>query len=223
MKRINISSIYFFIYSSLVFLSSCDKPDNYGNLEINYQYQAKFSLPIIDSLGITITQNALNIPTYYDSIPDSIKKLIHLPVLKFQSSFPFDFSALIDTTKTKPINKLIFRFAVTNDFPLKGQFSLYLRDVNQTIQDSFNTKLPFPSAIIGDSITIPKDTIEEIAVDTARVKKWTNVKDIMLSGYINNDSLITSKFYRKYYKFKINISAGVEIDFNYNLKAGNGK
>ncbi len=214
MERIKIILLLTFMSALLIIFNSCDKPDNYSKLSLNYQYQAKFSLPIVDSLSITLKQSAINLPYDWEKYPDSLLKT--LPLITFSDSLPFDFKSLADSSKY--IKSLTFRFLVSSDFPQFAEFSLYLRDSVSAAVDSLKTPLKIPQAkLINDTLLAKKDTLESFEIDKTQFQKWDNVKWIVLQGYMKN-AVDSISFYKKYHLYRIIVSAGIRVDFDYPLK-----
>ncbi len=214
MERIKIIIFLTFMSCLLLILNSCDKPDNFSKLNLNYQYQAKFSLPIVDSLSITLKQSAKNLPYNWEKYPDSLLKT--LPVINFSDSLPFDFKSLADSSKY--IKSLTFRFQVSSDFPQFAEFSLYLIDSVSGTVDSLKTPLKIPQAkLINDTTLVKRDTLESFEIDKTQFQKWDNVKWMVLEGYMKN-AVDSISFYKKYHLYRIVISAGIRVDFDYPLK-----
>lgn len=189
---------------------SCEKQDDYSKLLIDYRYQASFSLPIGDS-SLNIENNGIDLPFNWQV--DTV--LEKLDTIKLQQVMIFNF---VNSVKNVDyIKQLFLRIVAQNEFPSGVHLILFFADSSNFILDSLtDEKITIEPANV-DSIgrvIAPGDTIEDIEVIKEHYLKWTDVRSIIVVGYIFKNTKYRNLY--KYYKnYNLKIEMGFRVDFDY--------
>jgi hypothetical protein len=196
-----------FLFSSLLFLVSCEKQDNYSKLLVNYRYEASFSLPIGDT-SLNIENNGRNLPPDWQI--DTI--LQNLDSIELQQKMTFIF--LNSVKEVSYVRRLFLRVLVTNEFPAEAHIMFYFADSLNNILDSLSgVKLISPAIVDSTGKVIHTGyTVQDIEVINNHYNKWGNVQSVYVSGYIIKTS---SNLYKYYKNYRLKIEMGFRVDFDH--------
>jgi hypothetical protein len=205
-----------FILSLILFLaSSCEKQDDFSKIKNDYNYTASFSVPV-GHAAIGMNEVGNHIPPDWNDFPDTLKDFNYI---EFEHTMVFDYKNIVlDTTK---VEALYFALILHNDFPATASFQVYLADADTLKIDSLITDGPqlIEASRIdtsGNVITQGYYLNADIPITREKYSNWNNVKQVIVSGYINNED--HSKKYEYYNNYKVYVEMGVRIDFNFKIR-----
>jgi hypothetical protein len=202
-------------YTALIFISfsiiftSCEKQDDYSKLTANYRYQASFSLPVGDS-SLNIENNGKNLPPDWQI--DTI--LANLDTIFLQQEITFNVANSLKDVNY--IRSLFLVVAATNEFPAGAHLRLYFADSSDVIVDSISDERNIPPANVDSlgKVLTTGYTIIPIEVFKDHYNKWSNVQNIIVTGFIFR----TTKYrhlYKYYKNYKLKIEMGFRVDFDH--------
>jgi hypothetical protein len=203
----------YFAFVIIIFsliLASCEKQDDYNKLLLDYQYQGSFSLPLGDTI-LTIKNNGINLPSNWQT--DTIFE--KLDSIELHQKITFDFIGSVSSVDY--IGRLILRVISTNEFPAEAHFNLYFADSLNALIDSLPNEKIIILPSYNDSLGRVIDhgyNIQDFEVINEHYIKWTNVKSIILNGYILKNTKYRN-LYKYYQNYKLKIIMAVRIDFDH--------
>jgi hypothetical protein len=199
----------------IIFINSCDKPDDLSKINTDYQYQGSLALPVGNS-KLTLQYNS-TIDTSWLIFPDSIlPKTITIPL---DDTIPFDFASIGEFNKIKGITLFIH---LSNYYPMVDTFQLFLADSNKVVtQNIAPKKIIISSATFKDNDTVPsvpaQKILDRIIFNRDSRNNWTDVKYFIINGTLTND--LSHKNLFKYFKnYYLQVYIVLQVDFDFNTK-----
>jgi hypothetical protein len=204
-----------FLFSSILILFvSCEKRDNYSNIEFNYQYEGEFSFQALNT-EVSLPDFGKNLPSLWIDNPALLQLL---DTIQYESQIPFSFKDLVN--EESKIKKITFVISVHNDFPAKSIATVYLADYKMEVKDTLHSSVPIlihASTLNSDGSIVRKgEHIQVFEISKSQFQKWSTMRNIIIKGYFENNSNLFN--YHKFYStYRIKMDMGLQIQFNFNF------
>jgi len=207
--------IFYFSILIASILIACEKIDNFSTYSKDYQYQAKFST-IIGNTLMTMERFGVDLPPLWNYHPDY---LVDVDTIKLRTVVECN---LTDSAAVKDKVAQIHLFIdVENEFPSELSADITLAGKALTPIANLDPVLPIKiaAAKVDSSVVKQKGVgVIEFIIKREDVNSWLGVKYVIVNVKIINKQKLPAKNYKYFSEYKVALEVRAQTDFDFNVK-----